>query len=144
MPPKKPAPVKAPVKPAAKAPVVKPAGRGTPAARGAPAGRGGPTKKGPAVQPGRFTTNICHLFYSVLVNLHRLFFGAPPQHGRNIGLIKMSLLFKSLFTSIYPFSHGFVPSHRFVFRVCRELQLNCSLFSLKKVGKTTFICQKIW
>lgn len=54
MPPKKPAPVKAPV---GRAPA-KPAGRGAPAARGgasgrgAPAARGGPAKKGAAPAPG--------------------------------------------------------------------------------------------
>ena len=51
MPPKKPVPAKAPVKPVAKAPV-KPAGRGGPVGRGAPAGRGGPVKKGPVQQQG--------------------------------------------------------------------------------------------
>ena len=41
--------------------------------------------------------------------------------------------------SCIPFSHGFVPSHRFVFRVCRGLQINYSIFSLEKLEKTTFI-----
>ena len=45
---------------------------------------------------------------------------------------------------MYTFSRGLVPSHGFVFRVCRGLQLNCSLFSLKKVGKTTFTGLEIY
>ena len=58
MPPKKPVPAKAPVKPVAKAPV-KPAGRGGPAGRGAPAGRGGPVKKGPVQQQGMSCRRVC-------------------------------------------------------------------------------------
>ena len=58
MPPKKPVPAKAPVKPVAKAPV-KPAGRGGPVGRGAPAGRGGPVKKGPVQQQGMSCRSVC-------------------------------------------------------------------------------------
>ena len=34
--------------------------------------------------------------------------------------------------SCIPFSHGFVPSHRFVFRVCRGLQIKCSIFFIRE------------
>ena len=63
-----------------------------------------------------------------------------------IHLKTLSILMQFLYFDQSIFFHGsiYTLSHRFVFRVCRGQQLNCSTFSLHKVEKTPFICQKTW
>ena len=56
----------------------------------------------------------------------------PFQFVRTFRQLKYFSLCYYKDTPYIPFSHGFVPSHRFVFRVCRGLQLNCSFVFIKE------------